>query len=391
MMDKSLNLSFENLTYQVSSGLFCSGKQKFKQVLNGLSGEFCFCELSVIVGPSGSGKSTLLDILSGFQRSNVSGTIRLNGEVISTSAVRRQSSYVPQDNKLHDFLTVGEAMMFAATFRNVKEQTKEVQVQQILSSLGIISQLNTFTKQLSGGQLKRLSIALELVDDPPILFLDEPTTGLDSSSSTQCIQILKKLANEGKTIVCTIHTPSALEYKMFDHVYALADGCCIYQGSSSNLVPFLSDLDLVCPETYNPPDFLLEIATNDYGLQNHRLTEKVQNGINQSFRKSLPKHQNLMLDSQNISKSIYQLSFTQQVLHLLHRNILISTRDKTLIALRLCIHLVIGVVFGAIYKDVGRNAAFFLDNYRYVITTTVFQLYTSYFSLQTSSESIDDD
>lgn len=386
-MDKSLNLSFENLCYQAPSGVFSSSSRKSKQILNGLSGGFCCSELSVIVGPSGSGKSTLLDVLSGFRRSNVTGTVRMNGEVFSTSAVRRESSYVPQDNKLHDFLTVGEALNFAGTFRNQNKQKKKEQTEQILSSLGMIEQINTFAKHLSGGQQKRLSIALELVDDPSILFLDEPTTGLDSSSATQCIQILKKLALEGKTIICTLHTPSALEFQMFDHIFALAEGFCIYQGSPSNLVPFLSDLDLVCPETFNPPDFLLEIATHDYGPQNHRLTEKIENGANQSFRKSQPKDQNLMLDTRHSSRSVYQLTFIQQVLHLLHRNILISTRDKTLIALRLCIHLIIGIVFGAIYKDVGSEASKFLDNYRYIITTVVFQLYTSYFSLQTASKS----
>lgn len=384
-MDKSLNLSFESLCYQVRCGSF---QRKSKQILNGISGEFCCNELSVIIGPSGSGKSTLLDVLSGFKLSNVTGTIRMNGDDFPTSAVRLKSSYVPQDNKLHGYLTVGEAMIFAATFRNKREQKKKQQVEQILSSLGIIEQANTFVKNLSGGQQKRLSIALELVDDPSILFLDEPTTGLDSSSSTQCIRILKNLALEGKTIICTLHTPSALEFKMFDHIYALADGNCIYQGSTDNLVPFLYDLDLVCPETFNPPDFLLEIATNDYGPQNHRLTEKIHNGTNESYRKTLRKNQNLIIESQNTSRSIYQLTFAMQVLHLLHRNILISTRDKTLIALRLCIHLVIGLLFGWIYKDVGCEASKFLDNYRYIITTVVFQLYTSYFSLQTSSKSI---
>lgn len=387
-MDKSINLSFENLCYQVRCGFFLSPQSRFKQILNGISGEFCSNELTVIVGPSGSGKSTLLDVLSGFKLHNVTGTVRMNGEAFPTSAVRRKSSYVPQENKLHGFLTVGEAMIFAATFRNKKEQKKHQQVEQILSSLGILEQMNTFVKHLSGGQQKRLSIALELVDDPSILFLDEPTTGLDSSSSTQCIQILKNLALDGKTIICTLHTPSALEFKMFDHIYALADGFCIYQGSTNNLVPFLSNLDLVCPETYNPPDFLLEIATNDYGPQNHRLTKKIYNGGNDSFRKTIQKTRNLMIDSQDMSSSIYQLTFTKQVLHLLHRNVLISTRDKTLIALRLCIHLVIGVVFGIIYKDVGNEASKFLDNYRYIITSIVFQLYTSYFSLQTTSRSI---
>lgn len=80
-------------------------------------------------------------------------------------------------------------------------------------------------------------------------------SGLDSSTSTQLISLLKKLADEGRTIICTIHQPSALMFQMFDHLFAIADGQCIYTGSTNNLVPFLSELNLKCPESYNPADY----------------------------------------------------------------------------------------------------------------------------------------
>lgn len=91
--------------------------------------------------------------------------------------------------------------------------------------------------------------------------------------------MLKKLAQEGRTIVCTIHQPSALVFKMFDHLFAVAEGRCIYTGGTENLIPFLFELDLKCPEFHNPSDYLLEVSTNDFGPQNDRLVEKTENGL----------------------------------------------------------------------------------------------------------------
>lgn len=98
------------------------------------------------------------------------------------------------------------------------------------------------------------------------------------------MSILKQLAQEGRTIICTIHQPSALVFRMFDHLYAIAEGKCIYTGSVQNVVPFLMELDLKCPEFHNPSDYLLEISTHDYGMQNDRLVAKSQNGMCCTYR-----------------------------------------------------------------------------------------------------------
>lgn len=252
----------------------------------------------------------------------------------------------------------------------------------ILERLGLSQKLNLYAGKLSGGEQKRLSIAMELVDDPSILYIDEPTTGLDSSSSVQCIQLLKKLTQEGKTIVCTIHTPSPLLLGMFDHLYALADGSCIYQGSSKNLVPFLSDLDLECPETFTPSDFLLEIANGDYGEQNFRLTERIQNGRS-SCRDLIDRKPSFCTTTvQPCGDSSPQ--FTNELQQLLIRNFLMTKRDSTLCQMRFAIHFLIAACIGCIYNDIGQDASNIFNIYKLLFFNIFVLMFTAFSSLQTS-------
>lgn len=262
-----------------------------------------------------------------------------------------------------------------------------LQVNTILERLGLFQKLNVYSGNLSGGEQKRLNIALELVDDPTILFLDEPTTGLDSSSSTQCIQLLKKLARDGKTIVCTIHTPSALLFGMFDHLYALADGCCIYQGSSNNLRPFLSSLDLTCPETFTPSDFLLEIANGDYGEQNCLLTERIQNG-NDSHRDLIDRKPSLSKTAIQTTFKTANISpqFTNELRQLIIRNFIVTTRDSTLCQLRLSIHFVIAVFIGCMFNGIGQDASNIFNIYKLLFFNIFLLMFTAFSSLQTSCE-----
>jgi len=265
-----------------------------------------------------------------------------------------------------------------------------LQIQQILDSLGLLDRSDEYSKNLSGGEQKRLSIALELVDDPQIIFLDEPTTGLDSSSSTQCLSLLKKLAKDGKTIICTIHQPTALQFLMFDHLYVLADGCCIYQGSSGKVVPFLADLDLKCPAFYSPADYLLEIATNDYGPQNDRLTKLIENGISTQYSlpfDSIDEQEDLQLIApESTASGNYSTTFGDQLYHLVIRNFLINSRDKTLILMRLSINLLVGLCFGTIYYGIGSDASHIFDIQKYLVYSIYHPMFISFNSQLTTSK-----
>lgn len=271
------------------------------------------------------------------------------------------------------------------------------------------------TVDLSGGQQKRLSIALELVDDPQIMFFDEPSSGLDSVSTTQVLSYLKKLADNGQTIICTIHQPSALIFGSFDHIYAIAEGQCIYQGSTEKLVPYLFELNLTCPESYNPSDFLLEISTHDYGYQIDKLVLKIQNGLNRLYCKETASIGNVksqvlpqakqesnpislclkraklntrmnILDPRNYcnNSDLYSTSFLRQFYYLYLRTFLLIMRNPSLSLMRLCIHIFVAVFVGLLYFQTGNSAKKLMNNFKFISYSVMFLMFTAFSSLQTT-------
>jgi ATP-binding cassette subfamily G (WHITE) protein 1 len=252
-----------------------------------------------------------------------------------------------------------------------------IQIEMILNKIGLVERENVYAGELSGGEMKRLSVALELLDDPKILFIDECTTGLDSVTSTQCLQLLKNISKEGRTIVTSIHQPSALNFKMFDHIFALAQGSCIYQGSSENLVAFLNDLDLTCPTNYNPSDFLLEIANNDYGPQNHRLRNKVEIRSIREAKSAESQHA--------ISTNVLEIhTIKNEISQLLKRNLLNNYRDKTFTIMRILIHLIMALFIGVMYSGIGQEGAQMLNTYKFLFFNIFILVFTGFSSLQTS-------
>ncbi|KAH8413081.1 hypothetical protein KR009_007817 [Drosophila setifemur] len=320
----AVDLAFHNLTYRVKEG----SRSNAKTILKGVSGRLRSGELTAIMGPSGAGKSTLLNILSGYKTQSIEGSVTMNGAERNLSTFRKLSAYIMQDNQLHGNLTVQEAMTVATNLKLSKKFTKPEKnsmIDDILLTLSLSEHRYTMTRNLSGGQKKRLSIALELVSNPPIMFFDEPTSGLDSSTCFQCIHLLKMLAAGGRTVICTIHQPSARLFEMFDQLYTLADGQCVYQGSTKQLVPFLSTLSLECPSYHNPASYVIEVSCGEHGDHIRKLVEAIDNGkrdIRSSAdyaglkaRNDLVKVQNLKAildknDVSNVSGSKYEDNLT---------------------------------------------------------------------------------
>jgi ABC-type multidrug transport system ATPase subunit len=172
-------------------------------------------------------------------------------------------AYQSQDDNHHTLLTVKEMMLMACRLKlkNSTRQEQEDRINEILNSLSLQHRKASTATTLSGGERKRLSIALELVNNSSILFLDEPTSGLDEVTASSCIKLLRRLAHEEmcgnffRTIVCTVHQPSAAMFELFDDIFLLAQGKCVYQGSPKTLIPFLISEGYTCPKYNNPADY----------------------------------------------------------------------------------------------------------------------------------------
>lgn len=185
-----------------------------------------------IMGASGAGKTTLLNVLAGLE-SPSKGDIRINGINIHTEKDKVQGviGYVSQDDLLIEELTVYQNLYYNAKlcFANFSEEELNKRVLEVLTNLGLDQRKdlkvgNPLEKTISGGQRKRLNIALELIREPAVLFLDEPTSGLSSRDSENVIDLLKELSLKGKLIFVVIHQPSSDIYKMFDKMIIMDTG-----------------------------------------------------------------------------------------------------------------------------------------------------------------------
>ncbi|XP_062142467.1 ATP-binding cassette sub-family G member 4 [Drosophila sulfurigaster albostrigata] len=365
-----VDIEFKELSLTVKLG-FNRGE---KEILHNVCGKFPGSQLIAIMGPSGAGKSTLLDALSGFKTTGVVGNILLNGRRRDLPSFRRLSCYITQDDRLQPLLTVSENMHIAADLKlgeNVSYEEKESRIEDILLLLGLYDHDQTLTMRLSGGQKKRLSIAMELINNPTVMFLDEPTTGLDSSSCTKVLELLKRLTSQGRTIICTIHQPTAKLFQIFDQVYVLSAGNCVYQGGTQKLVPFLQSVDLPCPMYHNPADYIIELACGEYGFDKvDTLKSATENGSCLTWfnnpgavlrSEALMRKHPIPKRTKNVS--LANTSFANQCSVLLRRGYIKARRDTTMTHMRIIVNIMVAVLYGAMYDHAGREGSRVLDNY----------------------------
>ncbi|WP_035840684.1 FHA domain-containing protein [Kitasatospora azatica] len=227
-----VTLDVENLVVTVGDG---------RHLLDGISfpvGQKC---LLAVAGPSGSGKSTLLNALTGLRPAD-QGTVRYDGRDLyrDYAELRRRIGLVPQDDILHTQLTVRRALGYAAELRfpgDTAPAEREARIAEVIGELGLDKRADLVISSLSGGQRKRVSVALELLTKPSLLFLDEPTSGLDPGMDRSVMQMLRALADEGRTVIVVTH--SVLSLDLCDRLLLLAPGGrTAYYGPPGESLPY---------------------------------------------------------------------------------------------------------------------------------------------------------
>jgi ABC-type multidrug transport system ATPase subunit/ABC-type multidrug transport system permease subunit len=263
-------LTFRDVAYSVDVKNTQTGDISSMKILKGVSGRVEPKEMCALMGASGAGKSTLLDVLADRKTvGEIFGEIFINGRR-RTRAMMKSTAYVMQDNAHIGSLTVQETLYFAAQLRlpqYMAETAKEERIQDILRILGLHHIANSVggneeRRGISGGQKKRLSIGVEIIHLPEMIFLDEPTTGLDSAIAYEVMFAVRQIANQNRTVLCTIHQPSTYTFELFDKVMLLGAGQMFYFGKRESIVNYFTQSVYRFPHKSgsNPADYIIAIS-----------------------------------------------------------------------------------------------------------------------------------
>jgi len=258
-MADMVNPAFAHIQYVKS----LSDKDK-RVLLSPMTMSFPAGQITAILGPSGSGKSTLLNFLSG----TIGGSLSAKGKVVLSGS----KAFVPQNDHLHGFYTcrtyVEHYVRLASSEKGTGKYGKGMV---LLASLGLGQHADTrvgdiFRKGLSGGQKRRLSIALEALSGPDTLFLDEPTSGLDAESAYRIIKFLREYASasSNRRVILTIHQPSSMIWKILHHVILLSEGQLICEGTREDMKAFFDQSGSPCPPNYNPADHYVTVVNDEF-------------------------------------------------------------------------------------------------------------------------------
>ena len=314
-------------------------------ILNDVSLSILPREFVAIAGVSGGGKSTLLDALNGF-RPATGGTVLVNGIDLykNFNAYRTELGYVPQDDIIHKELTVGQALDYAARLRMPADTTpaeRQQRLQEVLEDLELTQRRDVPVKNLSGGQRKRVSIGVELITKPSLFFLDEATSGLDPGTEAQLMRLLRKLADQGRTILLITHATKNV--RLCDMVVFLAKGGRVtYFGPPADAPQYFGVKEF--DEIY---DKVEDESSPEEWQQRYQQSEQYQKYVvdrQRDLEQPQTNGKRLRLKQQLPGSQIKRISAWRQLLILSQRNLAILMRDRASLILMLAIAPILGLL-----------------------------------------------
>jgi len=345
------------------------GEGKMKRVVSKSSGFVRGGDVLAIMGPSGCGKTSLLDILANRKKPSAD----LTGWTCFTDSDSDNGgmffNYVPQEDSLLGSFTVEETLVYAHSLGPDHAATPEVsqsEISKVITLLGLDVCKDTkvgdiFSKGISGGQKRRLSLAVALLSGPKGLLLDEPTSGLDSASALGVLKALRGIATTYNIpIVATIHQPSSDMWNLFTKVLLLSKGETIYFGPSDAAMEHFKKNGYPCPQFSNPADFFLSLINQDFeghgdipklvsAFEGSTLNKELQNTLTTGKAEKDANGGNscgLVM----VRKGPSPLS---QFMVLLKRNLVYSARNPGVILIRLVMYSMLAIMMGMMFWDNG--------------------------------------
>lgn len=277
-LEPSCCLSVKNVSYTVSERLgpwwdLPSFTKKWtRQILNEVSFHVDSGEIMGILGNSGSGKTTLLDVIAGRigNTGTLLGEVFINGRKLKREQFQDCFSYVLQSDNLLSYLTVEETLTYTAqlALRQHSADTIHKKVIAVMAELSLGHVAHSVIggrvfPGISGGERRRVSIASQLLQDPKVILLDEPTTGLDSMTANQIVVLLSELAKRDRIVIVTIHQPRSELFRIFSRIAIMSRGELVFCGQPGEMVDFFSSCGYECPEYCNPFDIYVDLTSVD--------------------------------------------------------------------------------------------------------------------------------
>ncbi|POM81575.1 ABC Superfamily [Phytophthora palmivora] len=279
-----VTIAFKDLWYTVPDPV---NPKDSIDLLKGISGYALPGTITALMGSSGAGKTTLMDVIAGRKtEGKITGQILLNGHPATDIAIRRSTGYCEQMDIHSEASTIREALTFSAFLRQGADMPDSHKYDSVNECLDLLD-LNPIADQIIRGssveQMKRLTIGVELAAQPSVLFLDEPTSGLDARSAKLIMDGVRKVANTGRTIVCTIHQPSTEVFSVFDSLLLLKRGGeTVFTGkvgeNAREMIEYFESIDGVAKleDNYNPATWMLEVIGAGVGNSNDDKTDFVK-------------------------------------------------------------------------------------------------------------------